>query len=156
MRISTSILALGALLVSNSALAQVNLGVLGGAGANANANVGAGVSADGLIGGVAGAVDRTVNAADRTANGALAGNLRLATRTDLRAGTEVRDSRGRRVGTVQSIHGSTAVVVQGNHAFHVPVAALYRGARGLVTSLTSTQLHATATANAKANAHAQH
>lgn len=154
MRISTSIFGLGAILVSAPALAQVNLGVLGGA--NANANVGAGVSTGGVVSGVTGALDRTVSVANRTVNRALTGNLQLATRTDLRAGTEVRDGRGRRVGTIQSVHGSTAVVVQGNRAFHVPISALYRGTKGLVTSLTSTQLQANATANVGANARAHH
>ncbi|MFC7537782.1 hypothetical protein ACFQPG_10460 [Sphingomonas sp. GCM10030256] len=151
---STSIVALGALLVSGPALAQVNLGAAGVA--HVNANVGAGANAGGIVKGVTGTLDRTVNVADRSANRALTSNLRLATRTDIRAGTEVRDSRGRRIGTVQSVHGSMAIVVQGNRGFHVPISKLYRGTKGLVTSLTFTQLNSTATANASANAHAHH
>lgn len=147
MHISIRLLTIGAALAASPALAQVQ------AGGAADVGVGAGATIDGggLLGGVTGTLDRSVGALDRGVNGVLGAKLRLATRADLAAGAEVRDRGGRRVGTVQEVHGDMALVVQGGNAVHVPLAALYRGSQGLVTSLTSAQLRAGASAQVEAH-----
>lgn len=150
MRISISILALGAAFAATPALAQLGVGLGGQAGAGLG--VGAGASPGGLVGGVTGTLDRTVGGVDRTLNGALDSNLRLATGADLRAGATVSDNRGRRLGVVKSLHGDMAVVARGNRELHIPLAALYRGSAGLVTRLSRSQLEATASARASGNA----
>ncbi|HVL79091.1 MAG TPA: hypothetical protein VM346_07355 [Sphingomicrobium sp.] len=151
MRHSLSFLALGAALAASPALAQVNVG-LGGQ-AEAGARVGVGVNPGAAVEGVTGTLDRTVNALDRTVNRTVGKDLRLATSADLRAGAEVRDGRGNRVGTVHSVHGDMVMVIEGNRAFHVPLAALYRGGKGLVTSLTRAQIEAAAQAHAHGHVH---
>ena len=148
MRYSVTILVLGAALAGSPALAQIDLGV----GGQAGGNVGVGLNPGATIDSVTGTLDRSVNSVDRTVNGTLSSDLRLATSSDLTSGAAVRDRRGNRVGTVQSVHGDTAVVVKGDKTMHVPVSALYSGASGLVTNLTRKQIEATANANASANA----
>ena len=49
--------------------------------------------------------------------------------------------------------GSNFEVVNAGRMFHVPISALYRGSKGLVTSLTRAQLQASATAQAGAHVH---
>ena len=146
--------------------ANVGVGVGGQGGANVGlggqggANVGLGGQAGGNIGGnvggvadgLTGTLDRSVGTVDRTVNGTLQSDLRLATAADLRAGAAVSDNRGRRVGVLQSVRGSMAVVVSGNKMLHVPLASLYRSAKGLVTRLSKAQLNAAASANANAGA----
>ncbi|HWH22545.1 MAG TPA: hypothetical protein VNT25_04530 [Allosphingosinicella sp.] len=132
-----------AALAAGPALAQLGVGL--------GAKVGAGVNAGGVVDGVTGTVDRTVSAADRAVNRTLSRDLVLATRADLRTGAEVRDSSGKRVGTVQSVHGNMAVIVQGNRTMRVPLASIYRSGKGLVTSLTRAQLRASADAQANAS-----
>ena len=154
MRFTISILTVAAALTAGSALAQVpvagSVGTQAEVGANANANAG------GLLGGVTGALGRTVNSADSAINGTVNGlataGLRLATRADLRAGAEVRDNRGRRIGTVAAVHGDTAMVVRGGQTVHVPLSALYRAGNGLVTSLSRAELNAAAAARAQGGA----
>lgn len=153
MRYSIPLLALGAALTATPALAQLNVGLGGQAGANVGVGANTGANVGGVLGGVTDTLDRTVNTADRTVNRALDSDLRLATRAEVRSGVVVRDSKGRRVGTVQSLHGNTAIVVQGGNMVHVPLAALYRSGKGLVTSLTDAQLRASASANARAKGH---
>ena len=150
MRISVTILALGAVLAASPALAQINVG--GQTGVNVGAGAGLGVDPSGALGGVTGTVDRTVGTVDRTVNRSLDSELRAATSADLTGGAAVRDRRGNRVGTVQSVHGDTAVVVKGDKTMHVPVSQLYRGASGLVTGLSKAQLNAMASATAGAGA----
>lgn len=147
MRISTSILALGAVVASAPALAQVSAG--GTVSAGSGINAGGSTTAAGRIVGVN---DRNVSVASRTVNGALANGVRLAARTDLRTGAEVRDSNGVRLGTLESLQGNKAVVVQGNRAFHVPIGIIYRTTRGLVTDRTTPQLQTTARIHVKAKA----
>jgi hypothetical protein len=148
MRISIRFVALAAALAATPALAQVDVGLGGRVGAGANV----GVDTGRVVDGVRGSLDRTVDATDRTLNRTVRSDLRVATRADVRSGVAVRDSRGRRVGTVQSVHGSSAIVVQGNRRMHVPLAALYRSSNGLVTGLTSAQLRASAQGKADARA----
>jgi hypothetical protein len=97
-------------------------------------------------------VDRTVTRVDRGVNRTLDSDLRVATSADLTAGATVRDNRGHKVGAVQSVSGGAAVVVKNGRMVHVPLASLYRGASGLVTSLSQAQLDAMASANAGAGA----
>lgn len=137
---------LGTAFAATPALGQISVG------GQTGVNVGVGVDPGATLGTVTGAVDRTVGAADRTVDRTLDRDLRVATSADLTAGATVRDQRGNRVGTVQSVHGDTAVVVKGDKAMHVPIAQLYRSASGLVTGLTQAQLKAMATANASAGA----
>lgn len=150
MRNSTSILGLCSLLASGPALAQVSAGgsVKASGGIHAGGTTGA-------AGRTIGVVNRSMNAANPMARSAFAGNPRLAAGSDFRAGVEVRDSRGIRLGAVQSVHGTKAVVVEGTRAFHIPFARIYRGTRGLVTDLTNAQLQATSTTTVKAGARAR-
>jgi hypothetical protein len=154
MRYSIKTLALGAALIAAPAFAQINVGLGGQAGGNA----GVGVDTGSTIGAVSGTVDRTVGAVDRTVNrtadSALGSSLALATSADLTAGATVRDGSGRKIGTVQSVHGDMAVVTKGSKSLHVPIASLYRSSTGLVTKLSKTQLKAAAEAQANANVQA--
>ncbi|HXH53741.1 MAG TPA: hypothetical protein VNH53_09990 [Sphingomicrobium sp.] len=151
MRYSTRFLALGAAFAAGPALAQVNVGV--GGQADVGVNVGVGVDPAPVVDRVTGTLDRTVDTLDRTVNRTVAQDLRIATRADVRAGAEVRDNRGNRVGTVHSVHGDMVMVVRGNRALHVPLAALYRGSRGLVTSLSRAEIEAAAAARARGQVH---
>lgn len=152
MRKLTKFLALAAVCAATPAVAQIDVGL----GGQVGGNVGVGANPGGLVGGVTGTLQGTVDAVDRTANrtvnGAMTTGLSAATSADLTSGAVVRDRRGSRVGTVQSVHGDTAVVVKGDRTMHVPVSQLYRGTSGLVTSLTKSELNATAAAQASANA----
>lgn len=152
MRNSILLAASAAALAASPALAQVNVGVGGTVGAGVNA--GANLPTDRVVGGVRGTVDRAVDRADRTVNNGLGSDVVLATRADVSAGATVRDSRGRRVGTIQSIDADTVLVVRGNRQMRVPLASLYRSGSGLVTSLTRKQLRASANMNASAAAEA--
>jgi len=151
MRKSLGFIALVAAFGAAPAVAQVNVGVGGDVGIGTRVGVDSGRTVDT----VRGTLDRTVDAADRTVNRTLTSDLRLATSADVRAGIVVRDRRGRRVGTVHSVHGGAAVVVQGNRRMHVPLSSLYRGTTGLVTSLSRSQLRASATAEASAGVRAR-
>ena len=103
-----------------------------------------------------GTLDRTVTRVDRTGNrtvdGTLDRELRVATSADLTAGATVRDNPGHKIGAVQSVSGGAAVVARNGRTVHVPLASLYRGASGLVTSLSQAQLDAMASANFNAGA----
>lgn len=154
MRYPIHMLAIGAAFAATPAAAQLGIGLGGQGGLNvgAGANIGGGVDVGRTLDGATAPVDRTVNTLDQTLNGTLQSDLRLATAADLTVGAEVRDSRGRRIGLLQSVHGNTAVVVSGGKALHVPLASLYRGGKGLVTKLSRAQLEAAASANASAHA----
>src|SRR5688500_398824 len=118
MRSLVNIIALGAMVAATLALAQISVGGQGGG--KVGDTVGVGVNPGGAVGTVTGTVDRTVGIVDRTVNRTLDSELRIATSADVTAGAVVRDRRGNRVGTVQSVHGDTAVVVKGGKAMHVP------------------------------------
>lgn len=153
--------AITATIVAAPAAAQL----VGSVGADVGVGTGVVVDTGRTVGSVIDTVDRTgtraVTQADRLANRTIAGTqVTLVSRTDVRSGAEVRDSRGKRVGTVQEINGDTAVVVSGQRAYHVPLASLYRSASGkartLYTAVPRTQLAAHAAAQANAQAHAGH
>lgn len=146
MRLSVKLTALAAVAAAVPAAAQVQTGV------GVDVGAGAGVDTGGAVDSVLGTTDRVVDRADRSVNAAVQGEHRLATRADLRTGLVVRDSRGRRVGTVQSVGAGSAVVVQGNRRYQVPLSSLYRTGRGLVTRMSRAQLRAEAQASARARA----
>ena len=154
------------LVAAAAAFASVPASAQVGVGAGGGVDVGAGVSVDPgrTVGSAVDTVDRTVTPAvdsvDRTADRALdSTEFALVTRNQVAVGAEVRDSRGRRIGTVSRIDGNAAVVVRGRNAYHVPLSALYRRtsgtARGLVTSIPRAQLTGHANAQASADAAAQ-
>ena len=146
MRISLALVALGAAALATPALAQVNLGLGGQAGA------GLAVNAGGTVGGVTDALRTTVNRLDRTVNGTLGSDARLATAADLETGAVVRDRRGNSIGVLQAVHGNAVMVVKNGNMLHVPLSALYRGAAGLVANLSKAELKAMASTNAGAHA----
>ena len=150
MRTSIRIFALGTALAATPALAQVGVGLGGRVGANVGVDTGR------TVDGVRGTLDRTVDATDRTVNRTLNRDLRVASSADVRSGIVVRDSRGQRVGTVQSVHAGTAIVVQGNRRMHVPLASLYRSGSGLVTNISRARLRADAQADARARGDARY
>lgn len=148
MRLYVKLTALAAVAAAVPAAAQVQTGV----GVGVDVGAGAGVEPGRAVDGVLGTTDRVVDSADRSVNAAVRGEHRLATRADLRTGLVVRDGRGRRVGTVHSVGASSAVVVQGNRRYQVPLSSLYRTGRGLVTHMSRAQLRAEARASARARA----
>lgn len=152
MRKLTAFIALGAAFTATPAVAQLGIGLGGQGGASVGVGGNVGVSPGSALGGVTDTLDRTVGTLDRTANGALQSDLRVATAADLTAGAAVSDNRGRKVGVLQSVHGNMAMVVSGNKMLHVPLASLYSSGKGLVTRLSKAQLRAAASANASANA----
>lgn len=120
---------------------------------SAGAQVGVGVNTGSLVKGVTRTADRAIGTADRLVSHAGKGGLALATRGDVQAGIAVRDARGTRIGTVQTVGAEHAVVVNGRHQVHVPLNGLYRGAKGLVSNLTKAQLAVYTRAHAGAHAH---
>ena len=141
-------IALAAAAAAMPAAAQIAVGGQTGI----NAGVGVNVDAGRTVGGVTSTLDRTVDRTDRAINRTLDRDVRVATGADVRTGATVRDSRGRRVGTVQAVHGDTALVVRSGRQLHVPLASLYRQGSGLVTSLSRAELGAAASADARAEA----
>jgi hypothetical protein len=161
MRKVAILIAATAAFASVPAAAQLG-GVVGG-GVNANVGAGVGVDTGRVVGNTVGTVDRTVDRTERTTNGALdRTRFTLVTSNQVTVGTEVRDSRGQRIGTVSRIDGNAAVVVRGQDAYHVPMSSLYRrtsgSARELVTAIPRAQLtgHANTQANAHSAAHVGH
>lgn len=73
-----------------------------------------------------------------------AAELKPAAREDVRAGAQISDSEGNSVGTVQSIDGDNAVVVDSGKLYNVPLSSLYShaegAAQGLVTKLPRAEL----------------
>lgn len=151
MRKTFAIMAAGAAILATPALAQ-----LGGV---ADVNVGGQVGVDpgnsvgNTLGTVTDRVGDTVEKVDGTVNHAADhSNLTLATREQVRAGAEVRDSSGTSVGTVQSVEGNTAVVVRGGKLYNIPLASLYNSASGKAKGLVTKLPHAEITARANAGA----
>src|SRR5688500_3115681 len=118
------------LVAATAAFASVPVSAqLGGAvGGGASTNLGAGVQVDPgrTVGSAVDTVDRTasrtVDRTERATDRALdSSQFALVTRSQVAAGAEVRDSRGRRIGTVTRLDGNAAVVVSGRNAYHVPL-----------------------------------
>lgn len=149
MRKTLIILAATSALAATPALAQVGVGLGGGV------NTGVNVDTSRTVGDGLDTVGRTVDRTDRTVNRTLGRTmereLRVATSADVQAGASVRDSRGRRVGTVTGVSGGAALVVDNNRTYQVPLSALYRRGRGLVTNLSRAQLEASGSVSGSAN-----
>jgi hypothetical protein len=75
-----------------------------------------------------------------------AGPVTAATAADVRAGIEVRDTKGGLVGTVESVDAEGAVVATGNVRAKLPFRSFGKNNLGLVISLTRAQLEAQAAA----------
>jgi hypothetical protein len=144
MRIQMKLLAACAAIVAVPAIAQVSVGTDTGVG------VGVNVPVDHTIH----TVDRTVDTVDRNVNRGVDTRLTVATRADVSGGATVRDSRGRRIGIVQSVSADSAVVVSGRQRVRVPISSLYRSANGLVTRMSRDQFSAQARAQARGEARA--
>lgn len=74
------------------------------------------------------------------------GSIVAATRSDFRAGAEVRDPEGGLVGTVESVDDDGAVVSTGSVRAKLPFGSFGKNDRGLVISLSRAELEAAAAA----------
>lgn len=130
--------------LATPALAQANLG------GTVDATVGANTGAVGsTLGTATDRLGKTVDRVDGTVNKSLdSTKLTLATREQVRAGAEVSDRAGNSIGTVQSIDGDNAIVVDGGKLYNIPLGTLYSkgagAANGLVTKLPRTEITARA------------
>ena len=92
-------------------------------------------------------VGKTVDRVDTTVNSTVdATKLTIATREQVRAGAQINDGAGYSVGTVQSIDGDNAIVVDGGKLYNIPLSSLYthagNAAHGLITKLPRTEIKA--------------
>lgn len=112
MRKTMMIFAAGTALLAVPAFAQLDVGgaVGGTLGAQVDPGATVGNTVDRVTQPVGDTVDRVDGTVNRTAD---ATKLTLATREEVRAGVQVTDTRGKSIGTVQSIDGDNAVVVDG-------------------------------------------
>lgn len=152
MRKALTLLAAGAAIAAFPAWAQVG-GVVGGT-VDTTAQVGTGTVGN-TVGTVTGRVGSGVDAVDGTVNKKLdATKLTLATREQIRAGAQVTDRAGNGIGTVQSVDGENAVVVDGGKLYNIPLGTLYSHAEGaagtLVTKLPKADIDARVQGEAKA------
>ena len=85
-------------------------------------------------------------AVETQAEAQAAGPIVAATRSDFRAGAEVRDPEGGLVGTVESVDEDGAVVSTGNVRAKLPFGSFGKNDRGLVISLSRAELEAAAAA----------
>ena len=146
MRKPLTLIAAGAAALAAPAIAQV------GVGGTVDATVGAGT---GTVGAVTDQVGDTVDRVDDTVNGTIdETKLVVAAREQVRAGAQVTDTAGNDIGTVQSIDGDNAVIVDGGKLYNVPLAALYSKADSvtgpLVTKLSKAEIRANAHGSAAA------
>lgn len=72
----------------------------------------------------------------------VAGELRIATISDVEEGSPVRDPEGGLVGTVESVDEEGAIVSTGRTRARLPFSSFGRNDRGLVISLTRAELEA--------------
>ncbi|MBN8842481.1 MAG: hypothetical protein J0H88_04455 [Sphingomonadales bacterium] len=152
MRKALILLAGTAALAAAPAFAQVG-GVVGGT-VDTTAQVGTGAVGDTLTNTTA-RVGSTVDRVDGTVNKQLdATKLTLATRDQVRAGAQVTDRGGNSVGTVQSIDGDNAIVVDGGKLYNIPLGSLYSQAEGATGTLVTKLPRADITARAQAGAEA--
>ena len=75
-----------------------------------------------------------------------AGEIVAATAADVRAGVSVLDPQGGVVGTVESVDAEGAVVSTGSVRARMPISSFGRNDRGLVISMTRSELEAAAAA----------
>jgi hypothetical protein len=150
MRKALTLIAAGAAALAAPAIAQV------GVGGTVDATVGAGTGpVGGTVGAVTDQVGDTVDRVDGTVNGTIdETKLVIAAREQVRAGAQVTDIAGNSVGTVQSIDGDNAVIVDGGKLYNIPLAALYSKANSvtgpLVTKLSKAEIRANAHGSAAA------
>lgn len=82
--------------------------------------------------------------------------LSVAAREDVRAGAQITDMNGASLGTVQSVEGDMAVIVDGGQLYNVPLSSLYRNAANqtgaLVSKVAPTAIEAEADAEVEAEA----
>jgi hypothetical protein len=140
-----TLFAAGAALLAVPAFAQT-VGVGGQAGVGVDVGAPLSTISDRL----AGTVDQVDGTLNRTVDST---NLRVATREQVRAGAEIRDGSGASVGTVQSVEGDVAVVVNGGKLYNIPLSDIYRDTTGkttvLVTKLSRSSIKARAAAGAE-------
>jgi hypothetical protein len=141
MRKAFALLAAGAALVTVPALAQVVGGTV---------DTGVGVDTAPLgatVGTVTDRVGQTVDQVDGAASRTIdSTKLTLANSEQVRAGVNITDRAGNSVGTVQSVDGENAIVVDGGKLYNIPLGSLYSSAEGatntLVTKLPKAQIAA--------------
>ncbi|MBD3734635.1 MAG: hypothetical protein IE934_18225 [Sphingopyxis sp.] len=109
---------------------------------------------------VTGQLGNSVDRADGAVNGAIdSAKLTAATREQVRAGAQITDAKGNSIGTVQSLDGDNAVVVDGGKLYNIPLSALYSKANSvtgpLVTKLSRAEIAAHAHGSAQASADAR-
>lgn len=144
------ILAAGAAVAAGPALAQPIIG--GATDVRVGASVGGGTldAATDQVGDIVDHSNHTVNKAIDTSR------MTLATREQVRAGAEIRDTSGASIGTVQSVEGDIAVVIKGGKLYNVPIGSLYHGTtddtQALVTNLSRAEIQARTTASVEGGA----
>lgn len=153
MQKALTLLAAGAAILAAPALAQVG-GTVGG---SVDTTVGTGPVA-GTVGNVTGQVGKTVEHVDGAVNGAIdSTKLVVATREQVRAGAQIVDTKGNSVGTVQSIDGANAVIVDGGKLYNIPLAEIYSKADSvtgpLVTKMARSEIRASVHGGAAAGTH---
>lgn len=105
-----------------------------------------------------GQVGTTVDRVDGAVNGTIdSTKLVVATREQVRAGAQIADTQGNGVGTVQSIDGDNAVIVDGGKLYTIPLAELYSRADSvtgsLVTKLPKSEIRARVQGGAATHTH---
>jgi hypothetical protein len=97
--------------------------------------------------------DTVEHVGDKAGEAVDSAKLTLATREQVRAGTEVIDTKGNSIGTVQSVDGDAAVVVKGGKLYDIPLSSLHHDAAGsahkLVTKLAPDEIKARSAASAE-------
>lgn len=148
MRKITFLAASAAVLAAMPAYAQLVGPISGTLGTSVKAGVNTTVdtarTTDAVLNTAARTVDTTQRVADRVIDNT---DLVLVSRSQVRTGLVVRDTRGQRIGTVTAVDANSAVVVQGRRMYHVPLAALYTRTTGTAGSLYSTVPRAKLTAH---------
>ncbi len=160
MRTTLMILAAGTAALAAPALAQVDVGGVAQGTVGADVGVNPGDTVTNTVDQVTQPVGDTVDSVNDAVNETVdATELTLATREQVRAGAQVTDSEGNSVGTVQSVDGDQAIVVDGGKLYNVPLSSLYshagNAAHGLVTKLPRSEIKARATGSAEAEAEAE-
>lgn len=150
-----TLFAASAAILAAPAFAQVG-GVVGG---SVDATVGAGTGpAAGTVNDLTGQVGNTVDRADGVVNGTIdSTKLVAATREQIRAGAQITDTQGNSIGTVQSVDGANAVIVDGGKLYNIPLAEIYSKADSvtgpLVTKMARSEIRASVHGGAAAGTH---
>lgn len=150
-----SLLAASAAFLAAPAYAQLDIG--GAAKVGGQVGINPGQTVGDVTGKATETAGKTVETLDTTVNKTVdATTLSLATREQIRAGAQITDSEGNSLGTVQSIDGDQAVIVDGGKLYNIPLSEIYSyaadGANALVSKLPRGALTARADASAEAEA----